>query len=151
MNFYLRRANWSGGRLLLIMGWLLSWSLAAGAPALTFSVSAVDEEELRATESARFQLHVMNSTAQTVSWRFPAALEARLTTSNATVMTKLHRVAPAAAETIALAPGTFARDEYQLTMPGTTIGAVSIEIFGMNMPRLLVPVAPPGERIGGAV
>jgi phospholipase A1/A2 len=146
MNFFLRRANWFIGRLALIMGWLLSWSLAAGSPALTFSVSAVDEDELRATESARFQLHVMNSTVQTVSWRFPAALEARLTTSNATVTTKLHRVAPAAAETIALAPGTFARDEYQLTVPRATIGAVSIEIFGMNMPRLLVPVGPARER-----
>jgi phospholipase A1/A2 len=149
MNFCFRQVNVSRGlRVILLVGTFWLGTAVAPARELTFTFSGGNEAELRAAEVARFHLHVMNASPQTVSWRFPAELEARLTTSNETVTAKLRLVTPAVPESISIATGTFARGEYQLTFPRSLNGEVSVEIFGLNTARLLLSVAPATESTG---
>lgn len=145
MIFCSRRA-WGWLRAILFVGLFGVGLTTLPARALTFSLSAVDEDELQAAAVARFHLHVLNTSTQTVAWRFPNDLETRWTARNGTVVTKLRWAAPAGAEAVAIAPGTFAAGEYQLTVPRSLAGEVGVEVFGLNTARLLLQIAPAPER-----
>jgi outer membrane phospholipase A len=130
-------------RLAILTGLLLGLTAPARAQTVTLALDAVDEDDLIATQPARLSLHVLNSSTQAVTWNFPRELAARLMTSNVTVTTTLFLITPAIPETKRIAPGTFARGEYQLTLPRATTGEAVLEVLDLQVGRLLLSVAPP--------
>jgi phospholipase A1/A2 len=91
----------------------------------------------------RLWLNVLNPASTAATWVFPPAIAARIMGPTATLTNTLTLQADAAAREVTVAPGSFARREYQLPLPATVVGQAIIEFPELNAARIVIEVAPP--------
>lgn len=121
---------------------LLAISVAAPAQELALSFSTTNTA-LNAGGRAALWLNVLNPSGQPATWEFPESISGRIVTPNAIFTNTLTLRSNGAANLVTIAPDSFARREYGLTLPATAPGTVLIDFVGLDAGRVVLDVLTP--------
>lgn len=105
--------------------------------ALSFSTTTT---ALKAGGRAALWLNVLNPSSQPATWEFSETISVRIVTPEAIVTNTLSLRSNGATNFVTIAPDSFARREYELTLPATGPGTILIDIVGLNAGRVVLDV-----------
>jgi phospholipase A1 len=122
-------------------------TVLAQQPTLVFNAPS---ESVTAGATTSFWLNALNDSDQALTWSFPNRVECLLATPRLTNSAAFEWTGPTDSMAVTLAPGAFAKKEYQLAIPASMVGPVAIQPTGISANRLLVDAqpAPAAEVVG---
>lgn len=114
----------------------------ASAQAVVLSVTPTSNEVI-AGMPEQIWLNALNPSDQTATWSFPETIEVQIVAQSSTLTGKLTLLTNTAPREATISPGAFARREYEMILPATTVGKVIIEFPGLNAGAVVLDVETP--------
>lgn len=112
------------------------------AQTVVLSVTPARNEVVAGTPE-QIWLNALNPSLEAATWIIPRRLEVQIICQSTTLTNTFLLQSNAAAEMITIAPGTFARLEYQMILPATAVGKVIIEFPALNIGAIVLDVETP--------
>lgn len=119
---------------------LFAAAVTTPAQELVLSFNSTNTAVIAGTPTGLW-LNVLNPAQQTVRWSFPETIRVRIISQNVIFTNTLTIQSHSESNDVAIAPGTFLRREYLLTMPAPALGKVIVEFTALNTG----PIALDGE------
>ncbi len=88
-------------------------------------------------------LNVMNTSRHVITWSFPESFEARISSPTMNFTNRLTIQSGDAVRDVTIAPGSFVRHEYALTMPVNVTGKVLLTFVALPLGDVVLNIAPP--------
>lgn len=114
----------------------------ASAQAVVLSVTPTSNEVI-AGMPEQIWLNALNPSDQTATWSFPETIEVQIVAQSTTLTGKLTLLTNTAPREVTISPRAFARREYEMILPATTVGKVIIEFPGLNAGAVVLDVETP--------
>jgi outer membrane phospholipase A len=135
-------------RVLTLLLGLITGAAAVPAPELVWSFNSTNATVAAGTPTGLW-LNVLNPAGPAVTWSFPETIGVRITSPDTTSTNTLTIQSPGAKNDITLAPGSFARREYLMTLPESARGRVILEFLPLNTVPIALEVGlpPPANTV----
>ncbi len=133
-------SNWNLSTWALVIFSLCLAPLARGqTPTVTLTVAS---NSVTAGGEMSVWLNALNTSSSEISWTFPQQLERQIISPQSTFDGSME-LRPGETNAVIIAPGAFARREYDSGVPGQITGQVVMEFPGLNANRVVLDIQAP--------